>query len=408
MTTDPLVIAEVRRLAREMLPRTGEIAVPVNERVLQAIPELASPTSAEAVRLLRESSDQNLGAMFSTLAFGLAPQGIEPPSGTQDLLRDLIAEGGDVTHLLRAYRVGHEQVWRMWSAHVKAECRGVDVHEVLRVSSEHLFGYIDAVCQRIVDDHAAGLAHARPAGAPEGRGRAELVQALLGLDPVDLAGATRSLRYELSRVHVALVATALSGSASVRMNLQRVVDAAGAPALVLPSDDGSWSAWLCWAGPPPDDLITKLVRTPVDGVLVGVGEPGDGRQGFRRSHAQAREAIHAGRLAGTPRPAVIRHRDIEVASILCSDPERARRVADLHLGPLAADDETADRLRATLRALFANGNNRRSTATALNVHIKTVSYRISQAEQLLGRSVARDTFDLHAALLIDHTLRVGL
>jgi hypothetical protein len=408
MATDPLVIAEVRRLARELLPRTGEIATPVNERVLQAVPELAPPTSAEAVRLLRESTDQNLGAMFSTLAFGLAPQGIEPPSGTQNLLRDLIAEGGDVTHLLRAYRVGHEQVWTMWSAHVKAACRDVDVHEVLRVSSEHLFSYIDAVCQRIVDDHTAGLASAAPGGAPDHRGRAELVRTLLGLDPVDLAEATRSLRYELSGVHVALVATALSGSASVRMNLQRVVDAAGAPALVLPDDDGSWSAWVCWADPPPEDQLVRLVRTPVDGVLVGVGEPGGGRQGFRRTYAQAREAIHAGQLAGEPRPAVVRHRDIEVAAILCSDPERARRLADQHLGPLAADDETADRLRSTLRALFAHGNNRRSTATALNVHIKTVSYRISQAEQLLGRSVAHDTFDLHAALLIDHTLRTGI
>jgi hypothetical protein len=407
MATDPMVTAEVRRLARELLPRTGEIAIPVNERVLQTVPELAPPTSAEAVRLLRESTDQNLGAMFSTLAFGLAPEGIEPPSGTQDLLRDLIAEGGDVTHLLRAYRVGHEVVWERWSAHVKAECGDVDVHEVLRMSSEHLFNYIDAVCQRIVDDHVAGSAPAVAEAMPDHRDRSELVRALLGLEPVDLAGATRSLRYELSRVHVALVATALGDSASVRMNLQRVVDAAGAPALVLPSPDGSWSAWISWTGAPAEEEFTRLLGTPVDGVLVGVGEPGSGRQGFRRSHAQALEAIHAGRLGGEPRPAVIRHRDIEVAAILCSDPERARSLADVHLGPLGADDETADRLRATLRTLFAHGNNRRSTATALNVHIKTVSYRISQAEQLLGRSVARDTFDLHAALLIDHTLRGG-
>jgi DNA-binding PucR family transcriptional regulator len=407
MSTDPLVVAEVRRLARELLPRTGEIAGPINECVLRAVPELAPSTSADAVRSLRESTEQNLGAMFSTLAFGLTPQGIEPPSGTQELLRDIVAEGGNVTHLLRAYRVGHGQLWKAWSEHVRTGCGDVDVHEVLRLSSEHLFAYIDSVCQRIVDDHAH-LAAAAPDGPTDRRGRAELVRALLGPDPVDLAGASRGLRYELSRVHVGLVAAAVDRSASVRVELQRVVDQAGAPALVLPSDDGSWSAWICWAARPPEAVLRTLTATPVDGVLVGLGEPGDGRQGFRRSHGQAREAVHAGRLTGRPAPAVVRHRDVEVAAILCSDPERARRLADGHLGPLAADDETAERLRATLRTLFAHGNNRRSTATALNVHIKTVSYRISQAEQLLGRSVARDTFDLNAALLIDHTLRTGL
>jgi len=38
------------------------------------------------------------------------------------------------------------------------------------------------------------------------------------------------------------------------------------------------------------------------------------------------------------------------------------------------------------------------------VHHETVSYRISQAEELLGRSLSKDTFDLETALLIDRTL----
>ena len=37
--------------------------------------------------------------------------------------RHVTAAGGDVTDLLRAYRVGHQLLWRLWSEHVYAEIR---------------------------------------------------------------------------------------------------------------------------------------------------------------------------------------------------------------------------------------------------------------------------------------------
>ncbi|WP_181784291.1 helix-turn-helix domain-containing protein, partial [Pseudonocardia pini] len=62
------------------------------------------------------------------------------------------------------------------------------------------------------------------------------------------------------------------------------------------------------------------------------------------------------------------------------------------------------RLRDTLRALLRHGHNRALAAKALTVHHKTVSYRVAQAEELLGRSLAADTLDLEVALVIDETL----
>jgi DNA-binding PucR family transcriptional regulator len=316
-----------------------------------------------------------------------------------------MSEGGNVTHLLRAYRVGHERVWRVWSDQVQAQIEPTDVAAVLRVSSTHLFAYIDQACQRIIAEHDTARAGFAAAGsATRSVSRHELVQVLLGPDPVDLPAATMTLNYELAAYHVALVVTPLADSSGARRQLQQLIESVDTPALVAPAGAGTWWGWLGWPDTPSTAELAALVSAGVDQLLIGMGEPGRGREGFRRSHAQAVEAERTGRLAQHPTPGVIRHRDVDIAALLCADPERARRVAAERLGPLAVRDETGKRLRATLRTLLANGHNRGLTAKALNVHIKTVTYRLAQIEELLGRDLSRNTSDLDTALLIDHTL----
>jgi len=404
---------EVRRLARGLLPRAMSISAQVTERVLQEVPELAPAGTANAVHVGAESTDQNIGAMLSTLAFGVTATTIEPPAGTRDLLDNLTAGGGNVTHLLRAYRVGHQLLWQLWSEHVYAEIRDpAELPSVLRISSTHLFDFIDRACQRIVDttplptppsvEAPSGLPHR---GVP--RDRQELVRGLLASEPIDLTGASAALGYDLSRHHVALLIAPLAPLAEVadlRRELDLLIAEAHGSAFAIPSGEGTWWAWLGYPTTPTADQLTRLAAVPVTAVLAGMGEPGRGRDGFRRSLAQAREAERVGRLAEERRPTVVRHRDIEVAAMLCSDPERARALAEDRLGGLAGRDETGERLRATVRALLAHGHNRGRTAKALHIHHKTVAYRINQAEELLGRSLATDSYDLETALLIDHTL----
>ena len=89
---------------------------------------------------------------------------------------------------------------------------------------------------------------------------------------------------------------------------------------------------------------------------------------------------------------------------MCTDPERARPFAADRLGALGGRDETCARLRETLLVYLSQGCSRTRTAAALHVHHKTVSYRLSQAEQLLGRPIDEDILELGAALLIDRTL----
>jgi hypothetical protein len=432
---------EVRRLARELLPRAMSVSARITERVLHEVPEMAPAGAPNAVHLVRESTDQNIGAMLSTLAFGITATSIEPPAGTSELVDNLTAAGGNVTHLLRSYRVGHQLLWQLWSDHVHAEIRDpADLPEVLRISSAHLFDFIDRACQRIVD--STPLPSAGPTAA--GGDRREVVRSLLGSDPVDMTAATAILGYDLAQHHVALYAAPArdgagspegagsfggtgppegagsfegtgppegagsfgtsDGASDPRRELDVLIAAAGSRAFALPAGDGSWWAWLGFPVTPDGGRLSRIAAAPVTAALVGMGEVGRGRDGFRRSLAQAREAERVGRLAREATPRVVRHRDIEVAAMLCGDPERAREFAARQLGALASRDETGERLRATVRALFAHGHNRAAAAEALHVHHKTVAYRLNQVEEVLGHPITSDPFACETALLIDLTL----
>lgn len=399
---DVAVEHEVRRLARELLPRSSWVAAQVTDHVLQYVPELARTGQPDSVAVVQESTEQNIGAMLAMLAFDITPQSVEPPEGTRELLAAIVAGGGDPIDLLRAYRVGHERLSWLWSDHVREHVRArVDVVGVLQLSSRHLFDIIDRISRRIVAEH---VTRGDAEGARGAATRTELVAELLAPGPVDTRAVGSALGYDLSRHHVALLASATDDRTDLRREIERVIAAARVPALVVPSGQGEWWAWLGWADPPCDDDVDRLAAVAVTGAVVGVGGPGHGRDGFGRAHRRAVEAERTRRLSARPRDGVVRHRDVEVAALLCRDTEAARRAALDRLGPLAGPDETATRLRETVRALLAHGHHRGLAATALNVHHKTVAYRLAQAEALLGRSLAQDTFDLEAALVVHATL----
>lgn len=74
------------------------------------------------------------------------------------------------------------------------------------------------------------------------------------------------------------------------------------------------------------------------------------------------------------------------------------------LGPLAADDEATYRVATTLSVYLQENRSRLRTAQRLTVHPNTVSYRVDQAEKILGRSIDTDSLDLAVALVLLPTL----
>lgn len=396
----------IQRCAHDLLPRSHGISADITAQVLAKLPGLVPDGSPEAVDAVRESTEQNVGAILSTLAFGVPATATEPPLGARKLMRHSVTGGGDITDLLRAYRYGHELLWQRWSEYVGLQLTDSELlSDVLASSSRHMFTFIDRSCEHLVTEYRNQFGRLRPADGSH-RAPADVIRDLLGEAPVDESAAGSLLRFDVRGYHVALVLAPVEPTGDVRAALDDLRAGTGAAAtLTLPVGDGTWWVWLSWPARPGDDALTAVTATPLRGVLAGMGSPGRGRAGFRRSHHQAREADRAARLSRHPRSGVTRHRDVELAAVLCTDPDRARRLADDRLGALSSQDDTCGRLRETLLVYLSQGCSKTRTAQLMHVHHKTVSYRLGQAEALLGRPLSQDVLELGAALLIDRTLR---
>lgn len=398
--------AEVRRLALSLLPRADALAVAVMEAVDAQVPELVAPDDEAGQAIALQSTEQNLGAMLSALAFGVADSEIRAPQATHALLEHVVAGGGDATTLMRAYRAGHVRLWELWSDHVAAQMNDHAVqHVVLRETSAHFFGFIDRACRQLDERYRRDFARASPTDGGGHLRRHELIDALLAGEAVDVEGARRTLGYELTGHHVALVLSPLMPDADLRAALDAVAGRGDRPqVLTRPAGDGSWRAWLGWPVAPDPYQYEAMAQTPLAGVVAGMGELGHALGGFRRSHEQAADAEHVARMTRAPAAGVVAHEQVALAALLCRDRARAERFAGAQLGALAAPDEACARLRETVAAYLDCGLSKVRAAERLHVHKKTVTYRLGRAEALLGRSVCVRTADLDAALRIHATL----
>lgn len=75
---------------------------------------------------------------------------------------------------------------------------------------------------------------------------------------------------------------------------------------------------------------------------------------------------------------------------------------------MAADDNVTFRLATTLGTYLRENRSRTKAAARLGIHPNTVSYRVHQAEELLGRDLTGDLLDLQVALeLLPARRRLG-
>nr|WP_246345218.1 helix-turn-helix domain-containing protein [Conexibacter arvalis] len=222
--------------------------------------------------------------------------------------------------------------------------------------------------------------------------RAEIVQALLADPQADAGG----LGHELDgHHHLALVAWGDDAAAAVTA-LARELDRAP---LLVEQAEGTWWAWL--SGPRPLDRALARERLaawrPPPGTRVALGGEQPGREGFRGSHREARDAHRAAVRRDEP---VTRYADVALELLASADEAAARRFVAAELGALD-DGRPGGRavvLRETLAAWFATGHNAAATARALGVHEQTVVNRLRAVEQATGSPVASRRAELETAL----------
>jgi DNA-binding PucR family transcriptional regulator len=270
-----------------------------------------------------------------------------------------------------------------------------DVMEQFTAAS---FAFTDALTERISAEYQAERERwVRTAAAV----RSELIGELLSGAAVDSLAASRALRYELARHHVAFVAWGDSPDLVTGADAGLETVAAGIAGalgidnpLLSPVGQGTLAAWLGSRTPIALEAVSR-VGVP-DGVSVAIGSCGVGVAGFRRSYEEALRAREIAILAG--RRGAIEYRDVALLTVATWDLARAREFVEAELGALAGVDEGTRRLAATMRVYLEELGSPRRAGHRLGVHENTVASRVRAAEELLGAPSDRRVPQLMLAL----------
>lgn len=379
--------ASLGRVSEELLRGRAALADELVGAIHDRVPEYAGFGGPELWEAVRDSCLANLETGLEAIAGDLrVPE--EVPADARELALITARLGLPLGALLRTYRIGHAIVWERMFELLEAEPIDAPARrEAIAAASAYLFDHVDRVSAMVTDEYTAE--RDRFLRSREQR-RTQLVRDVLeGADP-DPAGAMGTLDYDLRLEHLALVVSAPDAEAVVR-SLGQGLDAPHRLVVVLTGD----TAW-GWLGRTREfDLPERLPA--VEGARISFGEPAAGVEGFRTSHRQARDAHRVALRAGA-RGQPVRYEDVALESLAGGDDARATVFVARELRGIDGEDARSQRLRATLRAYFAAGQNASAAAAVLGVHEHTVAYRLRTIEQALGRPVTTRRAELETAL----------
>jgi PucR family transcriptional regulator, purine catabolism regulatory protein len=261
---------------------------------------------------------------------------------------------------------------------------GSRVRGFLAVGRPHALTVADRhVLNTAVSLLTLGLEQSRRLDTAERQLRAGLFQLLL----VGQVGAARGLARELwgglptepirvlalaGRVEIRAAAADLLTAQSVTRDLAFHADGDDMT-IVIVSEAGPLTSWVL-------ELPSRL-----DGLTIGVSEPGDYRDVADR-HRQAAQAAETGARTGT---SITRFGELGREGLgWFMDPERAQVFAAALLEPLVRHDATGrGDLVTSLRVWLEQHGQWDPAAARLGVHRHTLRQRMQKVEQLLGRSL---------------------
>ncbi len=391
-------------VARELEAAAGELSVAAARHVHLQLPTLF--TDAESVEENRASTEASIRTFASLVQAGADPASTDLPPATVAYAQTSVRRGDTLPVLMRSYRLAVEIALQDSLERIAVHSEGQEqLAAASQLMAAWLLGFMDVALSRaeqLYDDERARWLRSAAAA------QTDTIQALLAGHEANAAHASMQLRYELERHHVAVVAW-LDGEdggdplTNLEAAISELAEATGADrVLIQPLGRLAISAWLGRLAPFDPSLLDAL-RLDVErapGVHAAIGEPAVGIAGFRSTHTEARHARRLATLARRRPGSVTRFGRVALAAMACVDVEQARAFAERELGVLGGDDDVARRLVATLRVYLEENASRSRAAKRLRIHENTVSYRVRQAEEVLGRSVDERTLELRVALAL--------
>jgi len=405
----PQCEALITEVAARIEPHVAEIASALIGRV---IPEMDLPRDDEDLREdLLAAARGSVALITANARTWTDPRIVPAPYDALVWARSLVARGLTIDALLRVYRIGQSGYHEVWHRELTAGDTDPRLAlEAINAISAFIFTWIDAIATPLVE--AYENERGRRARGTEAV-RAETVAEVLAGGPIDVGASSARLGYELERRHVALVAwiepdapeAAREALDDIAAEAAAALAVSASRPLVMRQTSRIAIAWVPRATLAEEDLAAVRGAIAGTGVRVALGAPGDGVGGFRTTHDQARSARRVARILRRT-AAVVSYANVAVVDLLTRDPEAARLVAATTLGPLAADDDGARRLLATLRVFLQEGQSYARTARRLGLHENTVSYRVKRAVELSGQG-SLDDHALRAAVELAPLLEHG-
>ncbi|MGA8339688.1 MAG: helix-turn-helix domain-containing protein [Solirubrobacteraceae bacterium] len=401
-TVQPGLEAVVRQQLEALLDRLrpGPLAEEMADLLMASIPELVRAGDEDFRAGLLLSCESNVSVIWGGVLAGASLESIAPPAEAIAWSHELVHRGVELPALMRAYRLGHGLAERrLAEAASELEIEPEIRWRVLAHISHHLFAYVDAVCTDLVDDYEHERAQwIRGAAAA----RAELVNAIVERHRVDPQAAIEKLRYDITRGHVALIVWGDPPRAGQQAgSLEREATAlaaalGGGPVLTVPI--GERAVWAWTSGDHLTDNPAAVAHTMGDGVRAAIGTLREGLAGMADSHDEARVARRVAELRAIRPGTVVGYRTADLTALLTADPVEAVRFAESELGELLVDNDTAGRLRATVRVYLEENLSPARAARRLGIHQNTVVYRVKQTEELLGQTIEQRRLQLEVAL----------
>ncbi|QZS52604.1 PucR family transcriptional regulator [Rhodococcus opacus] len=382
-------------MAVDLLADLDTLSTTISAKVSKLQPPPASLDATAYLDVLQRSTSVNVGAFLSTLAYGVPADSVDPPVDALELVDHIACNPEGLPTLLRIYRLGAAETWQQFAANLGERIDdAATLATLVLVAGEHLNTYADHVVECLSERWGERSREA----VRSGRRREAALRALLAGEDVD----ADALEYPLDRYHIAI---AIRRCADTRPDSPtRWGDTVrrrfpGAPWIDLEGYDGTQLLWISPSTPPEHELLQRLGAAAGPGQLVAVSDVAAGREGFAAVAREARDTLHVlERLH--PTGGVATFRQVALLVTLLAEPDRARRFADVILGPLSARTDDAERMRTTLRAYFGCGGSKIAASSVLHLHEKTVAYRLRRATKLLGVSIDEHRLDLEAALSV--------
>ncbi|WP_415977236.1 PucR family transcriptional regulator [Rhodococcus sp. 077-4] len=394
-TLQPLAV-EIRGLAESA-------ASEIMDRVRSIVPD-AFPNEPMFIENVR-SAEELLRLFAQLLEVGADPNLSEAPLSALDILRSSVWRNVPFSANARIYRLANEQVWRwlhglILNMDVTESDRAVAVDLVttmLMQMADRVISRADQVYEAEREIRLQGAAMARSAAIDE----------ILADRNRDVVSLSNRLRYNLNRDHVGIIVSTdgKSGGPTAPDLTEIVVAIARANAaesyLSHPLGAHEVAGWFALRRSARGEVVVdeggRLNR--LAGVRVAVGDAMSGLEGFRSTHEQARRARSVADLSGAAGSSSVTHyRDVALIALCVNDIEHAARFVAHTLGRLAGDDEAMRQRARTLGVYLSLNRSRAATASALSVHPNTVSYRVRQAEEALGRTIEVEPVHLGIAL----------